>query len=101
MRPYTRTLPEDATEEQIEEAGRHVRAHLSAVAAEDDDPETNADDVRVRVERQEGRVLVIGELDVGPNAPYLAPDFDAFADVPAELLAHVRDDEPEVSDGRR
>lgn len=101
MKPYSRTLPEDASEEQIEEAEHHVRAHLSAVADTDDDPATRAEDVVVRVERQEGRVLVIGELDAEPDAPYLKPGFDAFADVPAELLAHVRDDDPEVSDGRR
>ena len=97
MRPYTRTLPEDATAEQIEDAVQHVRAHLSAVADSDDDPTTRAEDVVVRVERQEDSVRVIGELDAEPDAPYLRDDFDAFAGVPAELLEHVRDDEPEAT----
>ncbi|MFC6090885.1 hypothetical protein [Saccharothrix lopnurensis] len=93
---YTRDLPEDSSEDAITAAVEHVRAHLSAVAAADDDPETNADDVRVRVERQQGRIWVLGELDAEPDAPYLAADFDAFAGVPAELLEQLHDD-PEVT----
>lgn len=62
----------------------HVRAHLSSVADADDDPETNADDVRIEVvDHVDGDlalVSVIGELDAEPNAPYLRPGFDPDAD---------------------
>lgn len=78
---YTRELPGDASPEALADAEAHVRAHLSAVASEDDDPETNADDVTVHVERQGGTIMVVGELDAEPVAPYLAADFDPERDV--------------------
>lgn len=90
---YSRHLPEDATQDVVDEAIAHVRAHLSSVADADDDPETNADDVTVRTERQNGRIEVIGELDAEPDAPYLKPDFNPWFDVPDELRAHAVDDE--------
>lgn len=89
---YTRDLPEDSSQEVIDQVVEHVRAELSARADADDDPTTRAEDVQVRVERQDGRIRVIGELDAEPDAPYLREDFDAFADVPDELRAHARDD---------
>jgi hypothetical protein len=90
---YTRELPEGSTQDRVDDTVVHVRAHLSSVAAHDDDPETNADDVTVRTEHRDGRIWVIGELDAEPDAPYLKPDFDPFDGVPMSLLTHVRDDE--------
>lgn len=92
MITYARDLPPDASDELIASVGAHVRAHLSAVADADDDPETNADDVEVRIERTDEKVRVVGELDAEPDAPYLQPGYDAFAGVPMELLAEVYDD---------
>lgn len=94
MIPYARELPPDASTELIASTEEHVRAEMSARAAGDDDPETNADDVEVNVERLADKIRVVGTLDAEPDAPYLQPGFDAFAGVPAELLEHVRDDEP-------
>lgn len=93
MIPYARELPVDADDELIESTKQHVRAEMSARAAADDDPETNADDVEVTVERLADKVRVVGTLDAEPDAPYLQPGFDAFAGVPLELLEHVRDDD--------
>lgn len=90
---YSRHLPEDATQDMVDETIAHVRAHLSAVAASDDDPETNADDVTVRTEHHNGRIEIIGELDAEPDAPYLKDDFDPYQGVSDELRALVRDDE--------
>lgn len=81
MIPYTRDLPQDAARDLVDETIAHVRAHLSAVADADDDPETNADDVRVRVEHRDGRIWVAGELDAEPVAPYLGREFDPEQDV--------------------
>ena len=93
MIPYTRDLPEDATQDIVDAAVAHVRAHLSSVAAHDDDPETNADDVMVRTEHRDGRIWIIGVLDAEPDAPYLKADYDPYAKVPEELRRLVRDDE--------
>ena len=90
---YTRDLPEDADQSTVDEVIAHVRAHLSAVASADDDPETNADDVTVRTEHREGRIVIIGELDAEPDAPYLKPGYDPYEDVPDKLRAHARNDE--------
>jgi len=95
MIPYARELPADASEELIESTKEHVRAEMSARAAADDDPTTNADDVEVTVERLPDKVRVVGTLDAEPDAPYLQHGFNAFAGIPAELLEHVRDDEPQ------
>ncbi|GHH57698.1 hypothetical protein [Lentzea cavernae] len=92
MIPYARDLPVDASDELIASTEAHVRAEMSARAAADDDPETNADDVEVSVERLADKVRVVGTLDAEPDAPYLKPDYDAFAGVPAHLLAQVYDD---------
>lgn len=74
----------------LEAERAHVIAHLSAVAAEDDDPETNADDVQVWVighPDNPGLLRIVGELDAEPNADYLRPDYDPYAGVDPELFA--------------
>lgn len=89
---YVRDVPRgDDAALEVEMA--HVIAHLSAVASADDDPETNADDVVVRVidhPDDPGLLRVVGELDAEPDAPYLKPGYDPFAGVDPELRAAVR-----------
>lgn len=62
----------------------HIRAHLSAVADADDDPDTNADDVTItvtdHVDGDPALVSIVGELDMEPDAPYLRPGYDPDAD---------------------
>lgn len=82
---YSRSVPIDAPPGALEEARAEVRAHLSAVADTDDDPNTHADDVRVWTEDDDGATKVVGELDAEPNAPYLRDDFDPKADTEFEF----------------
>ncbi len=90
---YTRDLPEDATQEQIDGTLKHVRDHLASIADADDDPATRSEDVEIRVEREGGKIRIIGYLDAEPDAPYLKPGYDPYEGVDEALLAHVRDDE--------
>jgi hypothetical protein len=61
--------------EQVPAVVDHVRAHLSAVATPDDNPDTYADTVHINQVDQDGGVLVVGELDAEPDADYLMPGF--------------------------
>jgi hypothetical protein len=83
---YSRWSPAD----RVDDVEAHVRSHLSSVAAADDSPTEHADAVRItRADREDdGRdgVLVTGELDAEPHAPYLRPDFTPEADVAANPL---------------
>lgn len=90
---YTRDLPEDATQDQIDGTLKHVRDHLASIADSDDDPTTRSEDVEIRVERVDGKIRIIGYLDAEPDAPYLKGDYDPYEGVPQGLLAQVRDDE--------
>lgn len=90
---YTRDLPEDATQDQVDGTIKHVRDHLASIADSDDDPTTRSGDVEVRAERVDGKIRITGYLDAEPDAPYLKDDYDPYEDVPRALLAHVRDDE--------
>lgn len=92
---YTRDLPEDATQDQVDLTVEHVRDHLASIADSDDDPATHADDVTVRTEHRDGRIWVVGELDAEPDAPYLKADYDPYAKVPQGLRAQAVDDEVE------
>lgn len=90
---YTRDLPEDATQDQLDATIEHVRDHLASIADSDDDPTTHAEDVTVRTEHRAGRIWVIGELDAEPDAPYLKDDYDPYDGVSEELQALAVDDE--------
>lgn len=90
---YTRDLPEDATQDQVDGTLKHVRDHLASIADSDDDPTTRSEDVEVRVERVDGKIRITGYLDAEPDAPYLKDDYDPYEDVESELLTHIRDDE--------
>lgn len=92
---YTRDLPQDATQDQVDATIEHVRDHLASIADADDDPTTHAEDVTVRTEHRDGRIWVIGELDAEPDAPYLKADFDPWSGVPDELRVQAVDDEVE------
>ena len=103
---YVRDVPRDDPA-ALEAERAHVVAHLSAVADADDDPETNADDVRVQVidhPEHADLLRIVGELDAEPNAPYLKPEYDPWAGVDHDLFAQCIDaaiaDEQEVSRGQ-
>jgi len=87
---YVRDVPRDDPA-ALEAERAHVIAHLSAVADADDDPETNAGDVRINVidHPERGDLLrIVGELDAEPDAPYLRDEHDPWAGVDPELFAH-------------
>lgn len=91
---YVRDVPVD-DQAALDAERLHVIAHLSAVADADDDPATNADDVRVWVQRHPDDptlLRIVGELDAEPNAPYLRDGFDPFADVDPALIQEVLGD---------
>jgi hypothetical protein len=80
---YSRSIPRSAPPAVMSEVEDHVRAHLSAVADEGDDPGTHA--AAVRISHQDDGpddVLVLGELDAEPNAPYLRPGYDPEEEQP-------------------
>lgn len=79
---YSRWSPPD----RVPDVEAHVRAHLSSVAAADDSPATHADAVRIARADADDGVLVTGELDAEPDAPYLRPGFTAEEDVAANPL---------------
>lgn len=83
---YTQDLAPGPSPELLAATEEHVRAHLSAVASSDDDPETLAENVRVRVLPHEHGVRVVGTLDAEPVAPYLRPEFDPEDDARANPL---------------
>jgi len=94
---YSKWSPPDA----VPEVEKHVRAHLSAVAAPDDDeaahfdevrirhedPPADVDEARIRHDDPDGEgVLVIGELDAEPVASYLRAGFTPEQDIAANPL---------------
>jgi hypothetical protein len=74
---YSRWSPRDV----LPEVERHVRMHLSSVADLFDDSTAYAAVVRITHVPQGDGVLVIGELDAEPDAPYLREGFDPEQDV--------------------
>lgn len=74
---YSRFVDKNALKEfpnALELTEAHVRAHLSAIADADDDPETNADDVVVSVVELVDGFYVHGSLNAEPQADYLRGD---------------------------
>lgn len=98
---YQRDIPADSPPEVIEATKTHVRDHLAAIAADDDDPATHADAVRVWTARHPddpALLRVEGSLDAEPDAPYLRVGYDPLAGVDpalyaAEVAAAQRDEE--------
>lgn len=92
MIEYQRDVPADSSSEVIEAEKAHVRDHLAAIAAADDDPTTYADQVRVWMAHHPtdpGQLRIEGALDAEPDAPYLKPDYDPWAGVDPELRREV------------
>lgn len=88
MIEYQQDLPPGWTEKTRQRVEAHVRAELSAIADADDDPDTNADDVDIiTTQLDDGGLRIKGFLDAEPDAPYLMPDYDAWAGVDPELFA--------------
>ena len=85
---HSRSVPVDADSDLLSEVEREVRSHLSAVADSDDDPDTNADDVRIWHEHGDDELKVVGELDAEPDAPYLRDDFDPDDDSEFEFVRY-------------
>lgn len=87
MIAYYQFVPQTASDEVFLQTIQHVKEHLSSIAAEDDDPNTNADDVEIRLEptirESDGAIgtTIYGTLDAEACAPYLHPDFDPEEDV--------------------
>ena len=98
MITYTYDVPND--QESIAGGIEHVTAHLSAIAAEDDDPETNADDVVIDFgphPDDSNMTRIVGRLDAEPNAPYLQPGYDPYANVdPSLFTAEIEAAEADV-----
>lgn len=74
---YARWSPQ----ETASEVAAHVRAHLSSVVSEDDDPDRFAEEVDIVVTAEGDGLLVTGTLDREPSAPYLREGFDPEEDV--------------------
>lgn len=82
MLRYSRWSPPEA----VDEVEAHVRAHLSSVAHPDDNPADFAELVEITRQEQDGGVLIIGQLDADPIAPYLLQGFHPEDDVLANPL---------------
>jgi hypothetical protein len=87
---YSRWLPRDMVPDAVPEVEAHVREHLAAVADPNDEP-TRADEVVISHEDADDElgndgVLVVGELDAEPDAPYLRPGFTPEQDIAANPL---------------
>lgn len=103
MVKYYQFVPEDSSEEVLQLTIQHVREHLSAVADEDDDPNTHAESVvittepYIRASDAKPGTIVRGELDADPVAPYLRPDFKPEDDIAANPLTvrSILDEEDE------
>jgi hypothetical protein len=74
---YSRWSPHDV----LPEVEQHVRAHLSSVADPFDDPAEHAAEVRITRIPQGDGILVVGELNAEPDAPYLREGFNPEQDV--------------------
>jgi hypothetical protein len=81
MRTYSKFVPFQTDPEALLATEQHVRAHLSSVAAPDDDEDRYASEVQIRLTSSESGVLVQGTLDREPDAPYLREGFDPEQDV--------------------
>lgn len=77
MLTYSRWTPPHA----LAEVESHVRAHLSSVATEDDDPVALSADVVITRTEQDDGILVTGELDAEPVADYLRDGWTPEQDI--------------------
>lgn len=94
MRPdegltYSRFVPATVDADALCETERHIRAHLSAIATVDDNPDTHAEQVRVEFHPRTDGTLLTGYLAAAPVAPYLEPGHDPYVGVDRALLREV------------
>jgi hypothetical protein len=82
---YSRWSPHDV----VPAVEAHVRAHLSSVADPNDSPTAHADQVRIDHADVDDGVLVIGDLDAEPDAPYLRAGYTPEDDIAANPLTSV------------
>lgn len=82
---YSRWSPSEV----VPDVEAHVRAHLSSVADPNDSPTAYAGQVRINHEDVDDGVLVIGDLDAEPDAPYLRAGFTPEDDIAANPLTNV------------
>lgn len=82
MLTYSRWTPDEAEPDTV----AHVRAHLSAVASPDDNPDMYAAEVEISREDKDGGLLVTGSLDRVAVADYLRSDWTPEQDIAANPL---------------
>lgn len=99
MLTYTRKLTAgaDGKIRDVHAVVAHVSAELSAMADPNDDPDTRAGDVQVRIMKTDDGygskgLAIVGRLDAEADAPYLKPGYNSLEGVPTELLAHLYND---------
>lgn len=77
---YSRKVPEDIDEENLDRTIEHVRDTIRSMVSPDDDPNDESIEVRITTESAEGKIKILGECDQEPVADYLRPDFDPDED---------------------
>jgi len=77
MLRYSRWCPTHA----LDATEAHVRAYLSSIASSTDHPAEYLDEVVLRYRPVDGGLLVLGELDAEPDAPYLRDDWTPEQDI--------------------
>jgi len=87
MIKYLQFVPSTASGLVFLETIEHVKQHISSIADPEDDPNTHADQVEIKLEptirESDGAIgtTIYGSLDADPIAPYLHADFDPEEDV--------------------
>lgn len=83
MLTYSRWTPDQAEPQTV----AHIRAHLSSIAAPDDDPDVYAGEVEIVREDKDGGLQITGTLDREPAADYLRDDWTPEQDIAANPLS--------------
>jgi hydrogenase maturation factor HypF (carbamoyltransferase family) len=78
---YARDLPLKSTPAQVLEVEHHIRAHLSAVTTEDDNPQTRAAEVAIDYRAMGDQLRVTGQILGEPTAAYLREDWTPEQDI--------------------
>lgn len=91
---YSRELPLRSGPDVIRSVEQHIRAHLSAVTTEGDDPDARADEVRIDYEVHGDQLRVVGDILGEPAAPYLREDWTPEQDIADNPLSvpSIRDE---------
>ncbi len=93
---YRRDAPRD-DQAAVDAETEHVRAHLSACATPDDDPDARAEDVHLEVtahvDGDPNMVSIVGEINAEPIAPYLRDDYDPSTEMPMWFVPYEERDQ--------